>query len=121
MRNWDLREFLVQVNLPSPIWQVQVPIQHVLAPIRGLHNPIRQVVPQISHIRSYPPHCSRQYPHISLSCPQLYHHCKNKVKSSLSIAPCHENEITASRAYTEYKHTPRTSIHPRLFFFPSFS
>jgi len=38
-----------------------------------------------------------------------------KVKSSLSISPCHDHEFAPSIAYTEY------SIHPRLLVFPSFS
>jgi len=29
MRNWDLREFRVRVNLPSPIRQVRLPIRRV--------------------------------------------------------------------------------------------
>jgi len=50
----------------------------------------------------------------------------HKVKSSLSISPCHDHEFTPSTAYTEYKHTPSTayieySIHPMLFVFTSFS
>jgi len=40
---------------------------------------------------------------------------EHKVKSSLSISPCHDHELTLSVAYTEY------SIHPRFFVFPSFS
>jgi len=145
MRNWDLREFRMRVNLPSPIWQVQLPIQHVLTPIRGLPNPIRQVEPLISHIRSYPPHHSHLHP-ISLF---LVHNstivAEHKVKLSLSISPCHDYELTPSTAYTEYsihrvqhtpytaytkysihqvQHTPRIQayseyrIHPRLFVFP---
>ena len=39
---------------------------------------------------------------------------EHKVKSSLSISPCHDHELAPSIAYTEY------SIHPRLFVFPSF-
>jgi len=62
MRNWDLREFRVRVNLPSPIQQVQVPIRRVITPIRGLPNLIRQVVPLISHICSYPPHRAHLHP-----------------------------------------------------------
>jgi len=62
MRNWDLREFRVRVNLPSPIRQVWVPIRRVITTIRGLPNPIRPVVPLISHIRSYPPHRSHLHP-----------------------------------------------------------
>jgi len=38
-----------------------------------------------------------------------------KVKSSLSISPCRDHELTPSTACTEY------SIHPRFFVFPSFS
>jgi len=39
---------------------------------------------------------------------------EHKVKSSLSISPCHDHELTPRTAYTEF------SIHPRLFVFPSF-
>jgi hypothetical protein len=53
VRNWDLREFHVWVNLPSLIQPVQVPIRHVITRLQGLPNPIRQVVPLISHIRLY--------------------------------------------------------------------
>jgi hypothetical protein len=39
-----------------------------------------------------------------------------KVKSSLSISPCHDHELTLSTAYTEY------SIHqvPKIVCFPFF-
>jgi len=40
---------------------------------------------------------------------------EHKVKSSLSISPCHVQELTPSTAYTEY------SIHARWFVFPSLS
>ena len=40
---------------------------------------------------------------------------EHKVKSSLSISPCHDHELTPSTALTKY------SIHPRLFVFTSFS
>jgi len=33
----------------------------------------------------------------------------HKVKSSLSISPCHDHELTPSTAYTEYKNTPSTA------------
>jgi len=122
MRNWDLREFLVQVNWPSPIQQVRVPIRRVITPIRGLPNPIRQVVPLISHIRSYPPH--RAYLHLhppslsfssttltslqntKLSHPSLSHH--------VMMMSWHRVQHTPSTAYTEYsihrvQHTPSTA------------
>jgi len=34
---------------------------------------------------------------------------EHQVKSSLSNSPCHDQELTPSTAYTEYKHTPSTS------------
>jgi len=51
---------------------------------------------------------------------------EHKVKSSLSISPCHDHELTLSTAYTEYSiHRVQSyteySIHPRLFVCPSFS
>jgi len=39
---------------------------------------------------------------------------EHKVKSSISISPCHDQELTPSTAYTEY------SIQPRLLVLPSF-
>jgi len=62
MRNWDLREFRVQVNFPFLIRQVLVPIWRVKTGIQGLLNPIRQVVTLASHIRSYPPYRSHLHP-----------------------------------------------------------
>jgi len=50
MRNWDIRDVRVRVNLPFPILQVWLPIQRVWTLIRGCLNSIRQVVPLISHI-----------------------------------------------------------------------
>jgi len=40
MRNWDLREFRLRVNLLFLIWQVLLLIRGVKTPIRGLLNPI---------------------------------------------------------------------------------
>jgi len=34
---------------------------------------------------------------------------KLKVKSSLSLSPCHGHQLTPSTAYTEYTHTPSTA------------
>jgi len=117
MRNWDLREFRVRVNWPSPIQQVRVPIWHVITPIRGLPNPIRQVVPLISHIRPYPPHHSHLHPpspsfssttltslqNTKLSYPSLSLH--------VMIMSWHRIRHTPNTAYTEYsihrvQHTP---------------
>jgi len=81
------------------------------------------LVPSISFASSYP---------ISLF---LVHNstiiAEHKVKSSFSISPCHDHELTPSTTYTEYsihrvQHTPSAAyteynIHPRLFVFPSFS
>jgi hypothetical protein len=74
MRNWDLREFRVQVNCPFLIWQVLHLIRWVEPPIRGLLNPIRLVVPltlisiRILNIRS----------HLHPSSHFLYHHCRTQ-------------------------------------------
>ena len=123
MRNWDLREFCLWVNWPSPIREVRVLIRRVITlipgllnPMRPLLNPIRLVVLLISYSRLYPPYRSHLHPpslsFVSTTLPSLQEH---KVKSSLSISPCHHHELTLSAAYTEY------SIHLRLSVVPSFS
>jgi len=112
MKDWDLREFRVRVNLPSPIRQVRVQIRWVIPPIRGLLNPIRQVVPLISRVRSYPPYRSHLHPpSLSFSSTTLPSLQEHKVKSSVSISPCHHHELTPSAAYAEcsirrVQHTP---------------
>jgi len=52
--------------------------------------------------------------HLSRSRSQLYHHLSTRIKSSLSISPCHDQELAPSTAYTEYsihrvQHTPSTA------------
>jgi len=111
-----LRELRVEVNWPSPIRQVPVPIRRVITPIRGLLNRFRQVVLLISHSLSYAPYRSHLHPpSLPLSSTTLPSSQEHKVKSSLSISPCHHHELTLSAAYTEY------SIHLRLSVVPSFS
>jgi len=128
MRNWDLEEFCVGVNFPIPMQQVGLPIQHVITLMRILLNPIRQVVPQFSHFHWYPPYHSHLDPpslflvHISTIIAQ------HKVKSSLSISPCHDHAFTPGTsidqvpahqvpAYTEYsihwvrQHQPLIDCH----------
>ena len=118
MRNWDLREFRVRVNWPSPIQQVQVPIWRVITPIWGLLNTIRQVLPVISHSCWYPPYHSHLHtPSLSFSSTTLPSSQEHKVKSSLSISPCHHHELTQSAAYTEFsihrvQHTPKIVCRP---------
>jgi len=113
-----LREFGVEVNWPSPIRRVRVPIRRVITLIRGLLNPFRQVVLLISHSRSYPAYHSHLHPpslsFLSTTLPLSQEH---KVKSSLSISPCHHHELTLSAAYTEYsihrvQNTPRMVCRP---------
>jgi len=128
MRHWNLREFRVWVNLPSPIQQVQLPIRLEITPIRGLPNPIRQVVPQISHIRSYPPHRSHLHPpslsFSSTTQPSSQNTKLNHPSLSLHamIMSSHRVQHTPSTAHTEYKHTQSTAYtkYPRVFVFPSF-
>jgi len=72
MRNWDLREFHLRVDLPSPIQQERVPIRHVITSIGGHPNSVRQVVPLISHICRYPLHRSHLHrPPLSFSSTTL--------------------------------------------------
>jgi len=113
-----LREFRVRVNWPSPIRQVRVLIRRVITPIRGLRNPIRQVVLLICHSRSYPPYRSHLHPpSLSFSSTTLPSSQEHKVKSSLSISPCHHHELTLRASYTEcsihrVQHTPTIVCGP---------
>jgi len=114
MRNWDIKEIRARVILPFPIRQVLHPIRRVRTPIRGLPNPIRQVVPLISHIRSYPPYCSHHHPASLLIVLNSTIIAEHKVKSTLSISPCHDHQLTPSTAYTErtaFTHDCRSSLH----------
>jgi len=97
-----LRKCRVRVIRPSPIRQVRVPIRSVISPIRGLPNPSRQVMPLTSQSRSYPSYHSHLLPpSLSFSSTTLPSSQQHKVKSSLSISPCHDHELTLSAAYTE--------------------
>jgi len=115
MRNWDLREFRVRVNIPSLMQQVWVPIRQVITPIRGLLNPIRQAITLISQVRSYPPYRSHLHPSsLSISSTTLPSLQEHKVKSYLSISPCHHHELTPGAAYAKcsiqrVRHTPSTA------------
>ena len=115
-----LREFHVQVNLPSPIQQVSVPIWHVIIPIRGIPNPIRQVVPLISHICSYPPHRFHLHPlflsFLSTTLLSLQNTKLSHLSQSLHamIMSWHRAQHTPSTTYTDYsihrgQHTPSTT------------
>jgi len=115
MRNWDIREFRGRLNWPSPIQQVRVPILWVISRLWRYPNHIKQVILLISHSHSYPPYCSQLYPpfifFLSTTLSTLQEHTH---KSSLSISPSHDHELTLSAAYTEYyihrvQHTPCTA------------
>jgi len=110
MRNWDLGDFRVRVNLPSPIQQVRVLIRHVITLIRGLPNPTWQVVPLISHIRLYPPHHYHLHPpSLSFSSTTSTIIAEYNGKSSLSISPCHDHELTPSTSIHQVQHTQSTA------------
>jgi len=110
MRNWDQRDFHVRVDLRSRIRQLWVPIWHVITPIWGLVNSIRYVVPLIYHIRSYPPHHSLLHPpSLTFSSTTSTTIAELKVKSSLSISPCHDHELTRSTSIHQVQHTPSTA------------
>jgi len=122
MRNGNLRELCVQVNLPSQIRQVWVMIQTAIMTIRGLPNPARQVVPMISHIRSYPPHHCHLHP-LSLSFSSTIQPSSQNTKfshPSLSlhavIMSWHRVQHTPSTAYTKcsihrVQHPPQIVCH----------
>jgi len=123
LRNWDLREFRVRVNLPSPIWQVQVTIRSLITPIRGLPNPIRQAVPLISHIRWYPPHRSHLHPPSLSSSSTILPSSQNtklnhpSVSLHAMIMSSHRVQHTLSTASTEYsihrvQHPPKIVCLP---------
>jgi len=124
MRNCDWREFGVRDNLPSLIWQARVPIRRVITPIQGfptqsgesLHR--YEVFPTWSW-NSYPWFLTSAcilhiipifIPHRSLS---LDHNstiiAEYKVKSSLSITPCHDHELTPSTSIHRVQRTPTTA------------
>jgi len=136
MRNCDLRDIRVRVNIPSPIWQVQVQIWCVISLIWGHLNPIRQVVPLISHLCAYSPHRSHLYPpslsfasttlpssqntklsHPSLSLyamMQSRHWVQHTPSTAYTKYSIHRVQHTPSTAYTEYnihwvQHTPSTA------------
>jgi len=111
MRNWDLREFRVRVNFPSPIQHVHVPMQRV---IKYPHKRCSQLN-RASCTRdiSYPLVFSIWF---SFSSPTSLLLVVNstiiseyKVKSSLSISPCHDHELTPSTSIHQVQHTPSTA------------
>jgi hypothetical protein len=96
------------------IRQVLLLIWRVRTPLRDLLNPIRQVILFTSHIFSYTPYFSH------LLLPSLFLVlnstiiAEHNVKSSLSISPCHDHELTPSSAYTystASTHDCRSSLH----------
>jgi len=115
---WDFRG---QVNWPFQIWHILLPIQWVISGTWGILYSIRLVLPLISHISCIG--CI-----IPIFSPQslfIVHKStiftESRVKSSLSIYPCHNHEIIPIVAYPKYRihqvqHIPSTvyttySIH----------
>ena len=115
MRNWDWREFRVQVNLPIQILQVLLRIWRVITLMQGLQTPIGQVIPLSSHIGSYPPYQINLNPPFLILVHNSTIITEHKVKSSISISACHDHKLMPSTAYSEY-----CSVHPRLCVFRSF-
>jgi len=98
-----LRECHVRVISPSLKRLVRVPIRRVITPIQGLISPVWQIVLLISDSLSYAQYRSHLHPpSLSFSSTTLASSQEQKVKSSLSISPCHHHELTLSAAYTEY-------------------
>jgi len=112
-----LSDLGVQVNYPSPIWQVLLWIMRAITPIQCVLNEISYIIPHISHLRTYPPYYS------PLHSPFLFHvHnstiiAEHTIKSSFFNSLLHDHELTLSTACTEY------SIHwvqhpPMIFCLP---
>jgi len=123
MRNWDLREYCVPVNLQSTMKQVRVLIQPVISPIHGLLIPIRPVVPLISHMPSYRPHRSHLHPpSLSFSSTTLPSSQNTKLghytlSLPVMIISWHQVQHTPSTTYTEYsihrvQHPPKIDCLP---------
>jgi len=113
MTHWNTWAFFVQLNKSSLIRQLQVPIRCVITLTRDLSNLIRHVVPLTSHIRSYPPHYSHLHP------PSLFFHVQHSdiiavynAESSISIAPCHDRELTQNTVIYWVQYTPKTICLP---------
>jgi len=108
IRNWNLREFHVGVNLPFPIWQVWHLILSVLTPGRYLQNTIRPVVPLLSHFHSYLPYHS----HFDIPSHFLIHNstiiAAHNGESSRFNSPSYGHEVIQSQPYPDY------SIHQVL-------
>jgi len=123
IRNWDLREFQVWLNLSSPIRQVRVPIQRGKTSIQGLPNPISQVVPLISHICSYSPHRSHLHPPSASFLCRTLPSSQNTKSSHPSrslhavIMSWHRVQHTPSTAYTEYS-IHRVQYTPKIVCLP---
>jgi len=115
MRNWDLREFRVQVKLQSPIQYVWALIQHVLWSICGLSNSISQDLPLISPMRSYAPHLVHFHSPslvVSSTTTPLLQNTKlshPSVSLHVMIMNWHQVQHTPSTWIDRVKHTPSTT------------
>jgi len=103
IRSWYTRKLSVQVNLLFQIHQILPLIRQACVWIRSNFNLIRQVVPLISYIHLYHSYHLQHY----LQPLFRIHNCtiiaEHKVKSSFSIYPYHNHELTLSTALTDYR------------------
>jgi hypothetical protein len=100
-----LRDFYMQVNLPSPIWQVQVPIHWVIWPIKGRSNSIRESCSPDFSYSTY--NCHVHPPSHSVSSTTLPSSRNTKFSHSsqslhVIIISLHCVQHTPSTAYSEY-------------------
>jgi len=102
MRNRDLKEILVQVDVFLVKRQVRFLILCEMTQLQCFPNPIRYVVPLMCHPRI----TSRLFSSSSSTWPCLIHHsniiAEHKVRSSLSISLYHAHQLTLSTAYAEH-------------------
>jgi len=114
MRNWELREFLIKVNLPSPKHWVWISIRKLPILPWGVPNPIRLVLLLIPRIYLYTPY---QYhfrpPHLIVMCTMLQSLKLSKVSNTslfldAMIMSDHRVQHPTSTAYIEYS---RSNAH----------
>jgi len=108
MRNWDVGEICMRMNLPFLIWLVWVPIWSETVLIQGRHNRIYGVVSRIAHVHLYSAHRSHfhsaSYSFLSTTLPSL----QNKIFRYPSlylhalIMWSHQVQHTLCTAYTVY-------------------
>jgi len=102
MRNWDVGEFRVRDNMTISMKSDKSPDPVGKTPIQGILNHIRQAIPHMFHIHSDLPYRSNLYPPSLCLIHMPIIMAEYNDTLSLSISPCHDQELIPSMACTEY-------------------